>query len=249
MILFDLHCHTSYCDGKNTPEEMIHAAIEKGLGAIGFSGHGYTSFDESYCMSRQNMESYKCEIAELREKYKGKIDIYIGVEADVLSDTDFDGFDYKIGSAHYIKAGDRYLPIDESSEVLEKICKDFFSGDYYALADKYFQTVSLLACKKPDIIGHLDLITKFNERGRLFDTGDERYLSSACSAVDALIPLGVPFEINTGAISRGYRSVPYPEPLLISYIKSKGGKLILSSDSHSADNLAFGFEEWKHLME
>ena len=42
MILTDLHVHTNYCDGKNTPEEMVLAAIEKGMECIGFSVHSYT---------------------------------------------------------------------------------------------------------------------------------------------------------------------------------------------------------------
>ena len=28
---FDLHMHTTFCDGKNTPEEMVLSAIDKGL--------------------------------------------------------------------------------------------------------------------------------------------------------------------------------------------------------------------------
>ena len=51
MIRTDLHVHTTYCDGKNTPEEVVLSAIEKGVERLGFSGHAYTSFDESYCMS------------------------------------------------------------------------------------------------------------------------------------------------------------------------------------------------------
>ena len=31
----DLHVHTTFSDGKNTPEEMILAALDKGLETIG----------------------------------------------------------------------------------------------------------------------------------------------------------------------------------------------------------------------
>ena len=37
--LQNLHTHTTYCDGINTPEQIILTAIDKGFGAIGFSGH------------------------------------------------------------------------------------------------------------------------------------------------------------------------------------------------------------------
>jgi predicted metal-dependent phosphoesterase TrpH len=34
MMLMDLHMHSNYSDGKNTPEEMIEAAIEIGYKAV-----------------------------------------------------------------------------------------------------------------------------------------------------------------------------------------------------------------------
>ena len=60
MIKTNFHTHTTFCDGKNTAEEVVLSAIEKGFSAIGFSGHGYTPFDLRYCM--QDMEGYIKEI-------------------------------------------------------------------------------------------------------------------------------------------------------------------------------------------
>ena len=57
------HTHTKYCDGKNTVAEMTKAAFDKGFTHLGFSGHGYTDFDESYCMSRENIQNYLRDIA------------------------------------------------------------------------------------------------------------------------------------------------------------------------------------------
>lgn len=45
MELKNFHTHTTYCDGKNTAEEMILAAINQGFTALGFSGHSHTSID------------------------------------------------------------------------------------------------------------------------------------------------------------------------------------------------------------
>ena len=55
----ELHCHTVYCDGKNTPEEMVLAAIENGMHALGFSTHSYTSRDLTYCIRKEKIEDYK----------------------------------------------------------------------------------------------------------------------------------------------------------------------------------------------
>ena len=75
-MLANFHTHTTLCDGKNTPEEMILAALEKGFTALGFSGHGYTDFDLRYCM--QDWEGYLAEIRRLKEQYRGKIESYLG---------------------------------------------------------------------------------------------------------------------------------------------------------------------------
>lgn len=248
MIKADLHTHTNYCDGKNTPEEMLLSAIEKGLTTYGFSEHGYTAFDLSYCLTPKKTELYKAEIKALKEKYKDKIEIRLGIELDAFSDHDTSDYDYVIGSCHYVTKNGVYRTIDEKESELEAICNEWYGGDYYAFAEDYFKGVASLASKKIDIVGHFDLITKFNEGGKHFDTSHPRYLVAAKSAIDALLPLGVPFEINTGAISRGYRTEPYPAKNLIDYIREKGGTLILSSDTHSKDNIAFQFDRWEHLL-
>jgi histidinol-phosphatase (PHP family) len=94
-----------------------------------------------------------------------------------------------------------------------------------------------------DIIGHFDLITKFNEKSPRFDESEPRYRKAAIDAVDSLLTYCRPFEVNTGAISRGYRTTPYPSRGLLEYINARGGCVILSSDSHRADTLNFVFKD------
>ena len=67
------------------------------------------------------------------------------------------------------------------------------------------------------------------------------------SALDKLKGAPVAFEINTGAISRGYRTTPYPEDFILDEIKKLGKKLIITSDCHSKENLIFGFDEYSAL--
>ena len=71
--LSDYHIHTVFSDGKDTPEEVVKTAIEKGFSEIGFSDHSYTSFDESYCIPFDKVSEYRECIGTLREKYKDKI--------------------------------------------------------------------------------------------------------------------------------------------------------------------------------
>lgn len=245
MILQDLHTHTTFCDGRNTPEEMVLAAIEKGLVRIGFSGHCYTFFDESYCMSIPSVARYIAEINRLKEKYKGKIEILCGVEQDYYSNFSKIGFDYIIGSVHYLKADDAYLPVDCSKEVLLDAVNKHFDGDIYAFAEEYFKTVGNVVAKTgADFIGHFDLVSKFNEGGELFDESHPRYIKAYRDAIDKLIPYDRPFEINTGAIARGYRTHPYPSRAQIEYIAAHGGSFILTGDTHAAENLCYEHEKW-----
>lgn len=237
----ELHCHTAFCDGKNTPEEMVQAAIRKGLTTIGFSGHSYTFFDTSYCMTQSGTQQYKAEITRLKKKYNGQIEILLGIEQDYYSSMPTDGYDYIIGSVHYVKVGNDYMPVDDPP--FAENTKKYFGGDYYALAEAYFATVADVVNKTGcHIIGHLDLLTKFNEGGKLFDETHPRYIAAWQTAVDALLPARIPFEINTGALSRGYRTVPYPAKPIRDYIKQKGGTLLLTGDAHSADTLCYHFE-------
>lgn len=331
---FNLHMHTTYCDGKDTAEAMTLAAIEEGLAVAGFSGHSFTPHDQSYCMSREGTQKYIEELSGLRQKYAGSIRLLTGIELDRYSDTDLSPFDYRIGSVHYIfseegkkkrdgilvrHAGEKdrsdsdaemeafikfkdWCPVDDYAEDL---CVFAFGGDgscddpavrkekMLEVAELYFDTVGgIVGATDCDIIGHLDLITKFTEgwgfgpagnvvsKARcgaaefvsdLFDTSDERYIAAWKRAIDRIFDdcaerygngyrnrlekLGVleagdkpVFEINTGAISKGYRTVPYPSADQISYIKSKGGVLILSSDSHAAGTICYGFEEFGKIL-
>ena len=118
-----------------------------------------------------------------------------------------------------------------------------YHGDYYAFAEDYFALVSRVAEKtKADIIGHFDLITKFNEGEKLFSESNPRYEKAWDAALRALIPSGKPFEINTGAMQRGYRSSPYPAVPVLKKIQEYGGKIIISSDCHQADAVDFAFD-------
>ena len=58
-----------------------------------------------------------------------------------------------------------------------------------------------------------------------------------------MLKTGVPFEINTGAISRGCRQKPYPSEEILAYLAEHGGSAVLSGDAHSAKALCFGYDE------
>lgn len=250
MISKDLHMHTAFCDGSDAPEDMILSAIDKGLKTVGISGHSYTFFDTSYCMQKEDIPRYIAELRYLRTKYFDKIHVLCGVEQDYYSDYPTDDFDYVIGSVHYLKVDDDvYIPVDEGMVILKEAAEKYFGGDIYALCEQYFETVADVADKTDcDIIGHFDLISKFVEKIPLFDVNHPRYVAAWQYAVDELLLFDIPFEINTGAMSRGYKTRPYPSAEMIAYIQKNGGRFVLSSDAHSAENVAYKFEQYEDLV-
>ena len=244
----NLHTHTRFCDGANTAEEMVLSAIEKGMEALGFSGHSPVFFDPSCSMSPENERLYRQEILRLKELYKDRIHILLGIEQDFYSDSPAVGYNYIIGSVHYFHLNEKYPSIDQSKETTENLIKQYFGGDPYRFVRHYYGLVAQVADKTNcDIVGHFDLITKFNERGDMFDETDPRYLRSALDALDALLEKDVIFEINTGAISRGYRRTPYPAPIFLHRIAEKRGRVTFSSDSHHRDTLLQSYPEAIHI--
>ena len=200
----DLHTHTVYCDGKNTAEEMILSAPDKGLERLGILAHSYVSFDDWYCMPTEKIGAFQDEVERLKDKYADRIEILCGIEQDVVSEYRVEGFDYIIGSNHYVCKNGAYIPADSTPERLMRGVKEQFDGDYYAYLEAYFDAVSKVVERTDcDIIAHFDLPCKFNTKHGLFDENDPRYIAAWQSAADKLLQTGKPFEINTGAISRG----------------------------------------------
>ena len=241
----DLHMHTTFSDGKNTPEEMIEAAIALGLETVGISDHSNPARD-GYGIPPEKFSSYQQELERLKQVYGGRIRVLCGLERDYYAEEQLSGFDYIIGSVHSVRApGGQFLCVDWTPEHLKSGVEQYYAGDWYALAEDYFTLEKdVIRQTNCDIIGHFDLITKFNEQHHYFDTSHPRYRQAWQSAVDELLKTGKPFEVNTGAISRGYRTEPYPSAEIRQYIKAHGGTLILSSDAHAKENIAFQFDRW-----
>lgn len=246
MIKENYHTHTCYCDGKNSPEEMVQKAIELQFNILGFSGHGHTDCDSSYCMSLENTKKYIEDISDLKEKYKEKILILCGIEQDLISNDDVSCFDYIIGSTHYILKGDKHYPVDGSIDEFKTLVNEVYYGDVNAFAKEYFENVSQVVDKtKCHIIGHFDLLSKNFERLNISE--NDKYLYYAEDALKKLIKYNVPFEINSGAIARGYRTTPYPSENILKMLKNYGGKIIFTSDCHNKEYLDCYFSEAEKL--
>ena len=246
LPLSNIHTHTTFADGKNPAEDMVQAALALGFHTLGFSEHGYADYDDA-AMPAEVEPAYRAEILRLKEKYRDRIHILLGYEHDWLSPIDFSPYEYAIESVHYLKGG--AVCVDHSRQRLEADIREYYAGDPYALCRDYFCTVSESCEKSPaQVAGHIDLVTKFNERRDLFDDEDPRFLRYALECAETAAKSGKVVEVNTGAIARGYRTQPYPGPAMLRRVKEAGGRVMLSSDCHNADFLTCGFEDAAALL-
>ncbi len=244
--LCDMHTHTVFCDGKDTPEEMVRSAVNKGCKLLGFSGHAYSKFPnaEEWCMSREGQLEYAAEINRLKLKYADKIKIMLGAEMDFFSEPLNFECDYIIGSVHAVKKNGVFFDVDHSPEELSHALNEYYSGDTETLVRDYYSLVADIVTRTDcDIIGHFDLVTKFNEKMPIIDTQSKKYQSIALEALDALIESNRIFEINTGAMSRGWKTHAYPEGFILRRLSEKGAQVMLNSDAHSAENIMYAFDE------
>jgi DNA polymerase (family 10) len=102
----DLHTHTSYTDGVNTPEEMIQAAIRVGYEYVAITDHSQSEHI-AHGMEIKRLVKYINEINKLKNKYAGKIHVLCGSEVNIMSDGSLDyakkyldQLDWVIGSVH-----------------------------------------------------------------------------------------------------------------------------------------------------
>ena len=239
MIRSNFHTHTLFCDGKNTAEEMVQQALANGFEQLGFSGH----MDPDIHM---DIQAYYREIRRLQKEYAGRLDILMGVELDNMYDPRCaDEAEYIIGSTHFLDV-DSEIPmsVDNTPEMMEQLCREFYGGDYYRLSRAYYELEAKVYDRlKCTFVGHFDLVTRFNDSMHFLDESDPRYYRPALEAMEYLVSEGLPFEINCGAYNRGRKEEMYPNRFLLKALRDMGGRILISSDAHQKELLSGGFDE------
>lgn len=247
--LQNLHTHTTYCDGVLSPEDMLLASLSRGCDSIGFSEHSGVSLEIFYSMDAETTASYINDVTVLKEKYEGVIEVFLGLEQDYYTNEVPGGLDYIIGAMHYVNGGGKLVAVDAGPAHQIEMVNTLFGGDYHALAEDYFSVYANVAKKtKADIIGHFDLIAKYNKDGCLFDEQHPRYVDAALCAMDEILKDCKLFEVNTGAMYRVGKTEPYPSAFLLKELCRRGGEVVLSSDSHDADSICHKFKEMQELL-
>ena len=249
-VLSSAHTHTSFCDGKNTAQEMADAAFKAGFVSYGFSSHAPQTFDLAHCIDPAREEDYKKEIRRIQREYAGRMAVYLGTERDLYSCLDLEGYDYFIASVHYFRRPDgTYCAVDGKSEILQQYVDEYCGGDGIEMARRYFSLLrDYVAESKPAIIGHFDLVRYNNSMLHLYDEDDPAYRNMALETLRDMRGTDAFLEVNTGGIARDYLPDPYPSPFLLRAWKEWGGEVIINSDCHDAGLLDAGYDQAEELL-
>lgn len=231
------------CDGRNSLNEMIDSAIDAGFSDFGMSCHGYAPFDMQYSMPDE--KTYLDAMARAKAEYAGKIRLYTGVEEDVFAPSACpEKYDYIIGDVHYDidETTGEHIAVDGNPKDFIAVRDNICHGDAMTLVKRFYENMVKAAQKRPAILGHFDLVTKCNNDNCFFDEQSSDYISTALEALEECNKYGVIFEVNTGAIARGYKTLPYPAPFILKKLCELGGKVTVSADCHFKEYITCGFD-------
>jgi histidinol-phosphatase (PHP family) len=226
-------------------EEYVEAAIGAGLREIGFSDHipmywlPEEQRDPGIAMRMEELEAYTEDVIRLRERYP-EIPIRLGIEADFIPGREEDlarllqpyPWDYVIGSVHFIGEWGFDNPAEANR---------YAEWDISELYGKFFTLESMAARSGLfDFLAHIDLIKKFGHR----PSHDLGRLYADVAAVIA--GAGVAIELSTAGRRKPVQEV-YPNPSLLRECCLRGVPLVISSDAHSPQEVAWGFAEAREL--
>ncbi|MBE6541480.1 MAG: histidinol-phosphatase HisJ family protein [Ruminococcaceae bacterium] len=245
MQKHNFHTHTVFSDGHDSVREMIECAISCGFTSLGFSDHSYTYYQRSFCLPANFGEIYIDRVRSEAEKYADRIKVYAGIELDSESEVPHEDYDYILASVHDMSKNGNVIPIDFSPEEETRLVNEMYGGSWIEFSKAYYdKLVNHVIRNKADIVGHVDLITKYG----LVPEGDQKYSEIAVEAVREIAKYCRTFELNTGAIARGLRSLPYPNGFILRELKSLGCRVIVTSDCHFKEKLTTWFDEAEEYL-
>lgn len=264
MQNFNLHTHSIYSDGKSQPREIVEEAVRQGLTTLGFSEHSPLPFDNDFSVKEADMPCYVAEIAQLKEEYKDRIDLYCALEADYLTGVSEPfavtkekyHLDYLIGGVHLV-VNKPVDPIPQSPtpintdeiwfidgpkwEVYDDGLQRLFGGDIRRAVRRFFEQTNEMIENEPfDIIAHFDKI-KMHNRDRYFHEDESWYRKLALETLDLIRQKGIVMEVNTRGIYKKRYNGFYPSPWLMKEACKMGVPAIISADAHHFSEISLEF--------
>jgi len=256
MLFSSMHTHTLFGDGNDDVETMCRSAYEKKMYAIGFSEHApitkKTGIKSDWNLSEDRINQYVSEVIEAKERWSGKLPVFLGLEVDYIKglrsaiDSDIIAIkpDYLIGSVHYIIPANGAEPftVDGPLEEFLKGLKEGFNGDAQALMNSYYDAqAEMIAIGGFEILGHADIIKK-----NCYDKNYWPQESEVCRQREialAAAESGITAEINTGGINRGKINDVYPSKSFLCSLREHNVPIIITADAHCAGDINGNYDK------
>lgn len=228
LLKNNYHIHTYRCGhASGSEEEYVLAAIKAGFKTIGISDHIFLpGFVQAGIRGDfSNLDDYIDTLKKLKEKYKSKINILIGFEAEYYpmfvdyykSLLKTKGVDYLILGQHcYIEDGNfsfyKYSlnPVMMLDKYVNDVCEGIKTGLFS------------FVCHPDQYLG-----------GYIYF--DELAIKAARKIIETAIEYNVPLEININGIRARHA---YPNEFFWRIVSEyKDAKVIINSDAHRPDQL------------
>ncbi len=221
------HAHTTRCHhAEGTEREYIESALKGGMKVLGFSDHAPYMFPDGYYsnfrMEPDKLDGYVTTLEKLKEEYKDRITIHIGLEMEYYPDLlkkqmEFlKGYplEYLILGQHFTKneydgAGSGAPTTDESR-----------LKDYVDQVIEGASTGAFLYVAHPDLLNYVGDAAVY-----------DKYMRRLCRETKKL---NIPLEINLLGIWNGR---PYPNPAFWQIAGQEGCPVVTGSDAHQPDKV------------
>ncbi len=262
MNLVDCHTHTQYSvDSEADINIMIERACDLNLAAYAITDHCECNrwYSESHYKDAttyryfdfgQDFENSVSAVTELKEKYRGKLNLICGVEMGQATQ-EFDvaekivsdkRLDFVIGSIHQVPDTEDFAFLDYSSMDWKAM---------YELMQTYMLEINKL-CKwgKFDVLGHLTYFLRYfqNHWNLKFDISTFDDIIEA--SFHELVQKGKGIEINTSGLRNPKIKETFPSLKYVKMFRELGGEIIsIGSDAHAVEDLGTGTFEGVKLAE
>ncbi|MBI9035676.1 MAG: histidinol-phosphatase [Bacteroidales bacterium] len=258
MKLYNLHTHSTYCDGKEPLEDMVKAAIEQGFDTLGLTSHSPLPFDTYFSIKENKLKEYVQEIDQLKEKYKGQIRLLRSLELEYVPGLSPEfaqlkeqvKMDYTLGSIHLIKAPNEELWFIDGpkQETYDEGLKNFFGGDIKKAVQTYYHQLNdMIETQNPEIIGHFDKI-KMHNQNRFFTEDEKWYKDLVVESLDLMKEKGSIIEFNTRGWYKKKTTDLFPGKKWMPIIREMKIPVIISSDAHHSSELSLYIDETRQLL-
>lgn len=189
---------------------------------------------------------YLKEATKIKEEYKDKIKINVGLEVDYVEgyeekikkmlDNYGEYLDEGILSVHFLRLDDVYHCLDMSVDEFGIIAK--ILGGVEKVYDKYFETLiksinADLGSYKPKRIGHPTLVRIFNEKYPM-DYKNEALIDKVIKTIKEN---GYEIDFNTAGLRKQYCKETYPSGVFLDKAIKNNIKMVKGSDAHSAKDV------------